>query len=234
LLIDRLLQILGVSLFFFILSFITVYFILDLVSSSPAIGALPKTESCWLEACWTENQGVYSAQTAPCRHPVSLRKSKSALPLALSPLGLNGPLGPEDEKTKILQVAIDDINDSIGFKLFYIQIPFHKVKSHWVVFDAPLSLEAGEAYPDFGTTYFASHSKGITGFVFLTKEAAVSRLKLIHVLKHELLHLAGLQDEAHEWSVMYPLPKASPEAMENIASDPIISYKTKQCLNKLH
>lgn len=177
-------------------------------------GVTHHTEGGILKVCWSE-EGVATYHTTgeggdglgdgTCERPEELHWSREQIPLTLAALSSERePLGEDSFQVRALLHAVTDLNQEVGFELFRVGGRLDASDAD-VRFGGP--LEGGGDSPPPGHVLHVRTGNGdrLRGHCWVRSDVE-SDVRLLHlVLKHELLHLPGLEHDDFTLSIMYPI-----------------------------
>jgi len=188
------------------------------------IGVSRHVEPVLLTVCWDEEgvaryiddeiEGHNEAES--CSGSEELVWATKQIPITISTIstlddGEPGIFAEDDPRHRVLDQTIRDLNRELGFELFVRRPAGTTPVSGWVHFGQ--GIEARQAGDSERTTPpgRVSHRRepdgSLDGHVYVRSDVESSDRLLYCVLRHELLHLAGLAHDSFTASIMYPFTR---------------------------
>jgi len=175
-------------------------------------GITHHTEAGLLEVCWSEEgTAVYGASQieggvgyGTCERIEELQWPQKQIPLSLAPISSEGELLDENsDEVRALQHTVEDLNQQLGFDLYRVVSGVHASNAE-VHFGAAF---VGSNSPPPGRVFHTRTGTNLRGYVYLRSDVVSVERTLYLVLRHELLHLAGLAHDDFNLSVMFPITR---------------------------
>ena len=177
-------------------------------------GVTHHREGGLLEVCWSDGGRAAYVDTSqleigevvngPCERPEELVWPREQIPLTLATLSAESrPLAADTDEVRVLQQAVTDLNRELGFELFRVGAGLQSTDAE-VRFGGAFE---GEGSPPPGYVAHVRAGGIIRGFIYIRSDVAAVDRTLFLVLKHELLHLAGLEHDDFTLSLMFPITR---------------------------
>lgn len=187
------------------------------------------TEKTLMRVCWVNDVAHYQDKEESADCPVEeLIWPKQQIPIEVIPItSTSQPLAEDTREMEILRHTTSDINAQLGFELLKITKQLHEADA-----DVQFGILISQEQLPPGRTFHMRVGRKIRGFVQIRSDVGTEDRLLFLVLRHELLHLAGLAHDDYPMSVMFPV--TAPEWDIANMTTAFISDDDKAALRRLY
>ena len=163
------------------------------------VGVLTHHERTLLLACWGNNTANYVEKgTRPnCDQPEEVIWPSKQIPITVTVLGMDGSETADPAFAKSMAAEVRSLDAELGMGLFSMVQSAGYVSAREVPYERSMGDERG----------IVVHHRDSQGQIFVDMRI-VSGLDMStfhEVVRHELLHAAGLAHDDYEESVMFPI-----------------------------